>query len=78
MRNEWNFYLRSHFAQTYIPVDKNPNKIPKPQKIEAKKLIVSSLKMIESFCPLLLDTSNTKNHAASDVPTINKIAARCG
>lgn len=61
-----------------MPVERKPNKIPKPRKIADKKLIVSSLKMIDSFCPLLRETSNTKNHAASDVPTIKRIAAKCG
>lgn len=61
-----------------MPDDKKPKRTPKPRNIEDKKLIVSSLKMTDSFLELFLDTSKTKNHAANDVPMTRRIAARCG
>lgn len=61
-----------------MPDERNPKRMPKPRKIDDSMLIVSSLMMIDSFCPLFLDTSNTKNQAANDIPMIRRIAARCG
>lgn len=61
-----------------MPEDKNPKRMPKPRKKLLSTEIVSSLKIIVSLFALLRDTSNTKNHAAKDVPIIRRMAARCG
>jgi hypothetical protein len=68
---------RDPFIYTYIPDARKPNKIPNPKKND-EKAEIKRLFATVSFCPLVRDTSNTKNQADIEIPINKRIAAMCG